>query len=123
MAFLVDMRKMWKLNIVILLVEISSVQKAMNTIPTGQYDASTETIYEYDAKKNPLAIGTEAFLISNPGLSASNNPTKIMIVDLTDPTQNITITTTYTYNNSGKPITATNTYQGLGFTGTTTYYY
>lgn len=90
---------------------------------TGTYNATSEVTYEYDTKVNPLRLGIEAFLLDEAERSSASNATKMNLSDITDPTQNETITISYTYNNDGRPSTASLLYSSVGVPFPTTFYY
>jgi len=79
-----------------------------NDITLG-YDLSEEYTDEYDAKVSPLQLGVEAIFIGDLVLGATNNLTKSIYVDATDPSNNETTSLTYTYNTANKPATAIST--------------
>ncbi len=68
--------------------------------------------YTYDSKVSPLIMGNEATAIGYSNYFSSNNITKVELNMIADPTQNATITTTYTYNPANKPLTAILVEQG-----------
>jgi hypothetical protein len=101
----------------------------VSTIKNYSYDASTGTYTleesytydQYDNKVSPIYFGMEAFVFGSPFFISSNNPTKSTITYTGSPIENYT--TTYTYNTSNKPLTATSLVQPGNTTTTATYYY
>ena len=99
------------------------------TIKTYSYDSGTssytlEQTYSYDqfdAKISPLYFGNDAFFFDSPFFVSTNNPLKSTLTATGSPAQ--VYTTTYTYNSSNKPLTATSTIQPGNATTTATYYY
>ena len=56
-----------------------------------------------------MQLGVEAIFIGDLVLGATNNLTKSIYVDATDPSNNETTSLTYTYNTANKPATAIST--------------
>lgn len=75
----------------------------------GSWDLEYTYSYTYDDKVNPLKFGPEGlialtdFTLASAPYGSANNATKADFVDQTDPTNNFSFTTTYTYNTSNKP--------------------
>jgi hypothetical protein len=90
---------------------------------TGLYEQSYQYAYEYDDKINPLYLNNEGFLLGDINTVSSHNINKNTYTDFTDPSQNDVSSAVYTYNSTGRPITLTQTSQGLPVALTTTYYY
>jgi hypothetical protein len=106
----------------------------LTTINGYDYDPATNTHtltttvnYEFDAKTNPLQLGNETFLLAfftgDVSTYSANNITKYTINDVTDPSANQNVTTTYTYNSNNRPLTASLVVQPGGGTATNTYTY
>jgi hypothetical protein len=99
------------------------------TIKSYSYDPTTtsysleetETYDQYDTKISPINFGFDAFAFDSPFFFSSNNPLKSTVTVSGSSPQ--TYTTTYTYNSSNKPVTATSTIQPGGAIATGTYYY
>jgi hypothetical protein len=110
-------------------VEYTYSGSNLAAIKTYSYDSGsssytleeTYTYDQYDAKISPLYFGTEAFVFDSPFFVSLNNPIKSTLISTGSPTQNYT--TTYTYNSSNKPVTATSTIQPGNATTIGTYYY
>ncbi|HEV8283675.1 MAG TPA: hypothetical protein VGQ09_05165 [Chitinophagaceae bacterium] len=92
-------------------------------LSSGTEDHVATTKYTFDAKTSPIIFNNEAFAIGHPDWVSVNNPTKVEIIDLTDPTNNYTLTFTYTYNSSNKPATSVNTQDPGNIVNNVTYYY
>jgi hypothetical protein len=90
---------------------------------TSAYILSEEYTNEYDTKVSPLQMGVEAIFLGNLIASATNNPTKIIYTDATDPSNNETTTVVYTYNTANKPAKATSTLSPGGTVDVATYIY
>jgi hypothetical protein len=88
-------------------------------VDSYDYDASTgisdllmSIKYAYDDKANalnPAAIFTntnEVIVIGFSDWAAKNNVLKMTLEDMVTPSNNLTLTTGYTYNNANKPLTA-----------------
>ena len=73
---------------------------------SSTYILSEEYTDEYDTKVSPLQMGIEAILIGDLVYAATNNLTKSIYVDATDPSNNETTAIVYTYNTANKPATA-----------------
>ncbi|MGZ3924401.1 MAG: hypothetical protein ACXVLT_12725 [Flavisolibacter sp.] len=80
----------------------------------------TYTYDQYDTKVNPMYFGADAFVFGSPAFVSMNNPLKSTQTAL-GTTQNFA--TTYTYNSSNKPVTATSVVQPNGTVSRGTYYY
>jgi len=78
--------------------------------------------YTYDNKVAPLILGNEGVAIGYSSFFSSNNIAKAVLEMTADPTQNSTITKTYTYNSGNKPLTAISIEQG-GSSAKDTYTY
>jgi hypothetical protein len=87
--------------------------------PVSQLD------YVYDNKTNPLVLKdkSEAIVILRSTSISSNNVLSSTFNDLTDPTNNFTIANVFTYNSSGKPLTAVSTQNPGATVSNVTYYY
>lgn len=59
--------------------------------------------YTADTKVNPLIIVNEAIVLSRPGLYSANNPTRTVVTNTVDPSQDFTMDYRYIYNSSNKP--------------------
>ncbi len=77
-----------------------------------QYDDVSSTFlldgtstYEYDAKTNPLQFSAEAPILGMSSFFPANNITKETYI-ATDPADNFTLMSTYTYNTVNRPVTA-----------------
>ncbi|TMI61298.1 MAG: hypothetical protein E6H07_19905 [Bacteroidetes bacterium] len=90
---------------------------------TLSYDLSEEYTEEYDTKVSPLQMGIEAIFLGDLVLAATNNLTKSIYVDATDPSNNETTSLTYTYNTSNKPANAVSTVTPGGAVTIVTYTY
>ena len=90
---------------------------------SGTYGQSGEGIYEYDTKVNPVKFGIEAYVLGEPERASGFNVTKATTTDILDPTQNQTVTSSYTYMDDDRPATATVVLQGVGLSFTSTYFY
>jgi hypothetical protein len=98
--------------------------------PVANTDNLIETIkYTYDAKTSALNVpvifvsNSEAFAIGHGDWVSGNNATKVDIINVTDPTQNITVATTYTYNSTNRPATGVNTRTPGAIVDNIIYYY
>ncbi|MES1222509.1 MAG: hypothetical protein ABUT20_43845, partial [Bacteroidota bacterium] len=99
------------------------------SIKMYSYDASTssytleetDTYDQYDNKISPTNFGYDAFAFDSPFFFSSNNPLTSTATLTGSPTQSYT--TTYTYNTSNKPVTATATIQPGNITLSGNYYY
>ena len=80
----------------------------------------TYTYDQYDAKLSPMYFGAEAFVFGSQEFVSQNNPTKSTLT-MVGTTENYT--TTYTYNSSNKPISATSVVQPSGVVAKGNYYY
>jgi hypothetical protein len=80
----------------------------------------TYTYDQYDAKLSPMYFGAEAFVFGSQEFVSQNNPTKstLTMVGTTE-----SYTTTYNYNSSNKPISATSVVQPSGVVARGNYYY
>lgn len=85
---------------------------------TSAWNLYYTNTYSYDAKVNPLVLGTDALLIdplftyfgfTSASSFGSNNATVINYIDPTDASNNYTLTSTYTYNTANKPTAGTAT--------------
>ena len=100
----------------------------ISTLKTYSFDSGTSsytleeayTYDQYDDKASPLYFGVEAFIFDSPFFISANNILKSSLT-AGGTTENYTIT--YTYNSSGKPLTAVSTIQPGNSTSTGTYYY
>jgi len=100
---------------------ISSILYYSYDSGTASYTlGETFTYDEFDNKPSPMTVGDEAFVFDSPELFSANNPTKSS-VSASGTTQSYT--TTYTYNSSNRPLTATSVIQPGNQTITGTYYY
>ncbi|HMK25260.1 MAG TPA: hypothetical protein VK483_04455 [Chitinophagaceae bacterium] len=82
---------------------IDSVKQDAATTPGGPLSPVSSQAYHYDSKINPLIISNEAILLTRTGLYNANNPTKAVVTNTVDPTQDFTMDYTYRYNNVNKP--------------------
>ena len=80
-----------------------NVSSEKNYDYSGSYTLSSTTTYTYDAKLNPLILGKEAIVIGLTSMYGPNNATGVNFVDATDPANNTTQTSAYTYNALNKP--------------------
>jgi len=99
-----------------------SVKSSSYDVTTSTYDVDYTNTYTYDSKVSPLILGNDAFAIDYTDFFSANNITKIVVDVPSDPTQNQTTTSTFTYNSSNKPATSTAVITG-GQTFTSTYIY
>lgn len=82
---------------------------------SGQWTLEFSYSYTFDSKINPMNFGAEGlialsdFIYASAPYGSANNATKSDYVDATDPTNNISYQTTYTYNSSNKPSSGTAT--------------
>jgi hypothetical protein len=96
------------------------------TINNYSWDGTTFNLDEsytydqYDAKVNPMYFGIDAFVFGSPAFVSLNNPVKSTQTTL-GTTENFA--TTYTYNSSNKPVTATSVVQPNGTVSRGNYYY
>jgi hypothetical protein len=86
---------------------------------TSEYDGAVwedegEQSMEYDSKTNPLKLGVESILLNRHQYYGDNNLTKVTIIDYDMPSLSQEVTLTYTYNASGKPLTAAIGLPGAG---------
>ena len=70
-----------------------------------------------------MHLNNEAFVIGKPESISGNNILVAQYNDLTDPTNNITFTNTYTYNSANKPHTGVSTQNPGNIASDGTYYY
>ena len=82
---------------------LDSVKQDAATTPGGPLSPVSSQAYSYDPKINPLIILNEAILLARTGLYNANNPTKSVVTNAIDPTQDFTMDYTYRYNNVNKP--------------------
>jgi hypothetical protein len=78
----------------------------VDDLSSGTEDLVATLKYTYDTKTSPLILDNEAFAIGHADWVATNNAIKSEFVDVTDPSNNITIIGAYTYNSSNKPLTS-----------------
>ena len=101
----------------------SFVYNEYNQLGSNIYSYSTSNIV-YDSKINPLHFGNEAFVLGYyPEWFSSNNITSKQTSDSVDPSDDQSIATTYTYNNSGRPETSVTTVMPGNTVINTAYYY
>lgn len=86
---------------------------------TSEWDGTAweelgEQAMEYDNKVNPLKLGVESILLNRHQYYGDNNMTKATLIDYAMPSLSQEITITYTYNASGKPLTAAIGLPGAG---------
>lgn len=91
----------------------------------GVTTVDLERKYTYDTKVSPIVLGPDAVLISQEGLSGSNNAISSQMIDYVSGAGNLTSTTVITYRTNNTPASATGTVLqgGVSTTGTATYYY
>jgi hypothetical protein len=90
---------------------------------SGASDLVATLKYTYDSKTSPLILTNEAFAIGFPNWIVLNNVIKSEFIDVADPSNNITITGTHTYNNSNKPLTSTLTQNPGAIIRNVSFYY
>ncbi|MDQ3278716.1 MAG: hypothetical protein M3Q06_10340 [Bacteroidota bacterium] len=91
---------------------------------TGGWKLLATYGYAYDAKTNPVKLGLEAMIALDDGTYFSNNNViNLTIADPADPSNNVSIATTYTYNSANKPSGGTATESSSSGTYTLRYYY
>jgi hypothetical protein len=91
--------------------------------PATTLSPATSEVYTVDGKINPLIMLNEAVLLSRVGLYNANNPTKAIVTNTIDPTQDFTMDYTYKYNSSNKPDSSYGTRTPGGAVTATKYYY
>jgi hypothetical protein len=89
---------------------------------SNSYVLSEEYTNTYDSKVSPLQLGMEAIFIGDLVAAATNNLTKSVYMDATDPGNNEITDVVYTYNSANKPATGIMTATGSSIT-TATYTY
>jgi hypothetical protein len=89
-------------------------------LASGNFLLDDTGTYEYDTKTNPLQFATDAPILNLYPFYSANNVTKFTYV-ASDPADNFTSATNYTYNSSNRPITDVTT-TGAEVTLTTYYY-
>ena len=92
-------------------------------LSNGSTDLVATVTYTYDTKVNPLHLNNEAFVIGKPESISVNNIVMAQYNDLTDPTNNITFSNTYTYNSANKPATGISTQNPGNIVSNGAYYY
>jgi len=86
------------------------------------FRATTSNI-RYDTKINPLHFGNEAFVLGHSEWFSANNITSEQLSDSISPSDDQTVTTTYNYNNGGRPETSVTTVAPDNTVINTAYYY
>jgi len=76
-------------------------------VTTSAWSLLATSAYTYDAKTNPLKLGAEAMIIGLTTFFGPNNTMGLTYTDATDPTNNYTQASTYTYNSASKPSSGT----------------
>ncbi|HWJ92984.1 MAG TPA: hypothetical protein VNR87_17845 [Flavisolibacter sp.] len=84
---------------------VSSVKVSL-VDDNGGYETEYILNYTYDDKVSPLILGNEGLAFGFTTWFSANNIIKADLQVPSDPTQNVTITKTYTYNAAKKPLTA-----------------
>ncbi len=98
-------------------VEIIDIDAGGTQTPVGT------TAYTYDTKTSAIHFDNEAFAIGHPEWISANNPTNGQLTDASDPSNNQTITFSYTYNSNNKPATSITKILPDNVTINTTYFY
>ena len=79
-------------------------EKYYSADSTGAWELLGTYNYSYDAKLNPVKLGAEAMIVMDDATYFSNNNvTNMSYVDASDPNNNFTLATTFTYNSADKP--------------------
>lgn len=92
-----------------------NIKKLLSSEHDGvEWEEVGEQTMEYDSKVNPLKLGAEAVVLNRHQYYGDNNLTKVTIIDYDMPSMSQEVTLTYTYNNSGKPLTAAIALPGAG---------
>lgn len=92
-----------------------NIKKVVTSEYNGtDWEALGEQAMEYDNKVNPLKLGVESILLNRHQYYGDNNLTKATLIDYAMPSMSQEITLTYTYNASGKPLTAAIGLPGAG---------
>jgi hypothetical protein len=82
---------------------LSLLSQDAATTPGGPLSPVSSQTYMFDTKINPLIILNEGVLLARTGLYNANNPTKAVVANIVDPTQDFTMDYTYKYNSDNKP--------------------
>lgn len=90
---------------------------------TGSEDLVATVKYTFDNKTSALNLGSEAFVLGHPDLVSVNNATKVEIINITDPANNVTLASTYTYNSNSMPATGVSTRNPGNVVDNITYFY
>lgn len=93
------------------------------TTPGGPLSPVSSQTYTFDAKTNPLIILNEGVLLARTGLYNSNNPSKAVVANVVDPTQDFTMDYTYKYNSANKPDSSYGTRTPGGAVTASKYFY
>jgi hypothetical protein len=102
---------------------LSSIkQYAIDPITMG-VDLLATLNYTYDTKSTPLKMDKEGIILNRPAFYGKNNATKTEFVDAADPANNFTDIIAYTYNSTGRPLTAVSTQTPAGTVSNISYYY
>lgn len=71
--------------------------------PATSLSPLSSQAYTPDTKVNPLIILNEAIVLNRVGFYNANNPTKTIVTNTVDPSQDFTMDYRYVYNSSNKP--------------------
>jgi hypothetical protein len=93
-------------------------------IPPGTpLSPATAQVFTVDGKVNPLIILNEAVLLSRVGLFSASNPSKSIVTNTIDPSQDFTMDYVYKYNSANKPDSSYGTRTPGGIVTAAKYYY
>ncbi len=82
-----------------------------------------DNTYEYDDNVNPLQLGAEAIILETDNLYGSHNVKKETVIYPDEPSNNRSLSASFTYNGEKKPVASTVTDDVSGGTFAFNYYY